>query len=268
MFRICLSKWANVMNLDPRDAVLLNIGVKALDLVIALQPPAYGGNLDAHASEVEELESLIATLRRSRRPSLKPPLPTVKEAAQLRELSGRQFAQQRQQVAKQLQGFIDALNDAPRNAPGNVHEAIQRIARRRALPIMRDADEAWRAFHAGSFKASVVMAGATLEGALQAAVERLGSPVDKAYRSVYPNRKTPGDSDNYRFEEALAVLKHMGVLTSAVSHVARGVKELRNYVHPAVQKRQRSRVTDTRALLALQAVAALLEEMAERIDTD
>jgi hypothetical protein len=35
-----------------------------------------------------------------------------------------------------------------------------------------------------------------------------------------------------------------------------------------VQKRQRGRVTDTRALLALQAVAAVVDELAERLQLD
>lgn len=254
--------------IDPRDAVLLETGAKALDQVITLQAPVYGAMLEEHSVRVHELDRIIATLRRTRRPSPKPPLPSSKEVLQLKDLSGRHFVRTREGIASQLQGYLDALNTAPRTAPEDVREAIKRVALNAADPILHDVDEAWRAFHAGSFKASVVMAGATLEGTLQAAVARLGSPVETAFASVYPKRKAPSGADSYRFEEALAVLKHMGVLTSAVSHVARGIKELRNYVHPAVEKRQRSRVTDTRALLALQAVAALVEEMAERVDTD
>lgn len=253
---------------DPREALLLDAGAKALDLTVALQPPVYGGRLEDHHARVNALDNLIATLRKSRRPSPKPPLPSEKQVQQLKDLTGRHFARTREEIAGMLQGYLDALNSAPRNAPEDVRDAIKRIAGDDAEPIMRDADEAWRAFHASSFKASVVLAGATLEGALQAAVAQLGDQVDAAFRSVYPKRKPPADADSYRFEEALAVLKHMGVLTSAVSHVAQGIKELRNYIHPAVEKRQRSRVTDTRALLALQAVAALLEELAERLTTD
>lgn len=253
---------------DPRDAVLVDVGAKALDVVITLQPPAYGGKLSEHVERVRELDRLVNTLRRARRPSPKPPLPSAKDVLQLKDLTGRHFTRTREGIAAQLQGYLDAVNTAPRAAPEHVRTGIRCIARSSAEPILRDADEAWRAFHAGSFKACVVMAGATLEGALHSAVARLGDPVGEAFSSVYPNRKTPETADSYRFEEALTVLKHMGVLTSAVSHVARGIKELRNYVHPAVEKRQRSRVNDTRALLALQAVAALIEEMAERITTD
>jgi hypothetical protein len=247
--------------------VLIESAQAALDLVVALQPPAFGQDREAHATRVRKIESLVHPLRKSRRPSPKPPLPKAREIEQLTELSGRRFACRREQIANTLQGYIDAMHTIPRTAPDDVRNAIRKITRN-AKPLLNDADEAWRAFHAGGYKAAVVMAGATLEGVLQAAVARLGEPTEAAYRKVYPRRKTPADADSYRFEEALGVLKQMGVLTSAVSHVARGIKELRNFVHPAVQKRQRGRVTDTRALLALQAVAALCEELAERLETD
>ena len=96
-----------------------------------------------------------------------------------------------------------------------MREAIRTIAPGSAA-LIQDADEAWRAFHAGSYKAAVIMAGATLEGVLQAAVARLGEPTEAAFNKVYPARKAPADADSYRFEEALGVLKQMGVLTSAV----------------------------------------------------
>ena len=254
--------------LDPRDLVLLRLGARALDLVVALQPPTFTQDRDAQAGRVREVESHVVRLRRARRPSPKPPLPSAREIAQLIDLSGRHFVRQRERIAGLLQGYLDALNEQPRHAPEDVREAIRQVAREAAGPIIEDADEAWRSFHAGSFKAAVVMAGATLEGVLQAAVERLGKPTEAAFQAVYPHRKAPPQPDSYRFEEALSVLKQLGVLTSAVSHVARGIKELRNFVHPAVQKRQRGSVTDTRALLALQAVASVVEELAERLDLD
>ncbi|MCB9894879.1 MAG: hypothetical protein H6839_10545 [Planctomycetes bacterium] len=253
---------------DPRDVLLLEVGARALDLVIALQPQAFGADRDAHIRRVHEIDAQVARLRKARRPTPKPPLPAAKDVAQLIDLSGRHFVRQREHIAGQLQAFIDALNSQPRHAPEEVRSAIRAIARSAAAPIVEDADEAWRAFHAGSYKATLVMSGATLEGALQAAVERLGKPTEAAFHAVYPRRKAPAQADSYRFEEALSVLKHMGVLTSAVTHVARGIKELRNFIHPAVQKRQRGKVSDTRALLALQAVAAVVEELAERLDLD
>lgn len=253
---------------DPRDAPLLEAAARALDLVVALQPHGYGRDRTAHAARVALLEHEVGVLRRARRPSPKPPLPAAHQIEQLQDLSGRHFARKREEIAGLLQGYIEALNARPRHAPPEVREAIACITRDHESPLLHDADEAWRAFHAGSRKAAVVMAGATLEGVLQAAVARLGKPTDSAFRAVYPQRKAPADADSYRFEEALSVLRHMGVLTSAVSHVARGIKELRNFVHPAVQKRQRGGVSDAQALLALQAVAALVEELAQRLDLD
>lgn len=252
---------------DPRDVILIQSASNALDLVVALQAPGYGLDREAHSARVNEIDTLVRQLRRARRPSPKPALPSAREVSQLQELGGRQFAARREAIANLLQGYIDSLHAIPRHAPADVREAIRRVAAD-ASPLVRDADEAWRAFHAGGYKACVVMAGATLEGLLQAAVARLGKPTEAAYLSVYPARKRPANADSYRFEEALGVLKQMGVLTSAISHVARGIKELRNFIHPAVQKRERSMVTDTRALLALQAVAAVCEELAERLQSD
>jgi hypothetical protein len=255
-------------NADPRIAVLIEAAARALDLVIALPPPGYGHNRAARARRVADIDDQMQSLRKARRPNPKPALPTVREVEQLVDLSGRHFVQQREMVANRLRAYVDALDAPPRHAPETVREAIRIIARGRGEPIIRDADEAWRAFHAGGFKAAVVMAGATLEGALQAAVARVGKPTEAAFHSVFPARKAPVDADGYGFEDALSVLKYLGVLTSALSHVARGIKELRNFIHPAVQKRQRASITDTRALLALQAVAAVVEELAERLQLD
>ncbi|MCB9935086.1 MAG: hypothetical protein H6840_05275 [Planctomycetes bacterium] len=254
--------------LDPRIAPLHEAAARALDMAVALQPPGFGRDRAGHAARVKQLEREIAGLRRARRPSPRPPLPAARDVAQLKDLSGRHFARKREQIAGLLQAYIEALNSQPRQAPAVVRDGIARITRGKDTPLLNDADEAWRSFHAGGRKAAVVMAGATLEGVLQAAVARLGKPVEAAFRAVYPQRKAPADADSYRFEEALSVLRHMGVLTSAVSHVARGIKELRNFVHPAVQKRQRGGVSDAQALLALQAVAALVEELAGRLDLD
>lgn len=253
---------------DDRDAPLLEAATRALDMVVALQPPGFGRDREAHTGRVARLEREVEVLRRARRPSPKPPLPAAHQIAQLKDLSGRHFARKREEIAGLLQAYIESLNAQPRHAPVDVREGIIRITGDPASPLVQDADEAWRAFHAGSRKASVVMAGATLEGVLQAAVARLGNPTASAFRAVFPQRKAPADADSYRFEDALAVLRHMGVLTSAVSHVARGVKELRNFVHPAVQKRQRGGVSDAQALLALQATAAIVEELAQRLELD
>jgi hypothetical protein len=253
---------------DPRTALLIEGAARALDQVVALPPPGFGHDRATRQRLMREIDDQVQVLRKARRPSPKPPLPAPREIEQLVDLSGRHFARQREAVANRLQAFIDALDAQPRKAPDAVREALRTIAREAAEPIIRDADEAWRAFHAGGFKAAVVMAGATLEGALQAAVARVGKPTEAAFRSVFPARTAPADADAYSFEDALSVLKHLGLLTSAVSHVARGIKVLRNFIHPAVQKRQRSTVTDTRALLALQAVAAVVEELAERLQLD
>jgi hypothetical protein len=256
------------MKRSHRMEKLRDTAAQALDIAISMQAPAFGKDRAAHREQVDELRRLSATLRRARTPSARPELPTEKQVLQLSDLGGRDFVRLRERVAKQLQRYLDAVDEQPREAPAAVRDAIRQIARADAQPILQDADEAWRAFHAGSYKASVVMAGATLEGALQAALARIGSPAESAFLRVFPRRKQPPDADSYRFDEALSVLREMGVITSAISHVARGVKELRNFVHPAVQKRQRGRVTDTRALLALQAVATLVEEVAERLDFD
>jgi len=253
---------------DPRTTVLLEIAGNALDAVVALQAPAFGQDRAARAASVSAIESMVQRLRKARRPSPKPPLPATRLVMQLVDLTGRRFAVQREKVAGLIRAFADALDAQPRHAPELVRTHITSIAGEEAEPIVRDADEAWRAFHAGGFKACMVMAGAALEGVLQAAVERVGKPTATAFGSVFPARSAPSRSDDYGVEDALAVLKHLGVLTSAVSHVARGIKEMRNFVHPAVHRRQRGRVTDTQALLALQALAAVVEELAERLQLD
>lgn len=242
----------------PAPAVLRH----ALDELLALPAPAWGADVAARRRLLHGLEAGLAPLRRQAAVRRAGGLPAALELAQLAELSGRAFARQREQVVLRLQQTLAGLEDEQALAPPALQAALQAVGGPRAEMLVRDAHEAFRSFHAGAFKAAAVMAGAVLEGALHAALAAREEAAATAFRRLWPQRRIPPAPDQFTVDEALAVLRELGALSSAVTHVARGVKELRNFVHPSLEFRQRARVTASHALLALQALAAIAEELA------
>ena len=234
----------------------------ALDELLALPAPAWGVDVAARRRLLQGLERTLAPPRRQAQVRRAGGLPAALELAQLAELSGRAFARQREQVVLSLQQALAGLEHEQALAPPALQAALQSLGGPRGEALVRDAHEAFRSFHAGAFKASAVMAGAVLEGAVHAALAARGEASAQAFRRLWPQRRIPPAEDQFTVDEALAVLRELGALSSAVTHVARGVKELRNFVHPSLEYRQRVRVTAAHALLALQALAAIAEELA------
>ena len=236
----------------------------ALDLTISLTPPAYGMDRAAYRTKLERIDLLVDGLRRQRKVKLAFDLPRGPDIRQISDLSGRHFVRQRESIAESLQRFVEHLESAQRAAPEELRDAIGRITTRKLErdALIRDADEAWRSFHSGANKAAVIMAGATLEGLLQAALTRLGTAAQETYMRLYQHRREAKRPDGMTVDEGLAVLREAGLLSSAVAHVARGMKELRNFVHPEVQRRAKSRVRASHALLVLQALCTIAEELA------
>jgi hypothetical protein len=66
----------------------------------------------------------------------------------------------------------------------------------------------------------------------------------------------------FTVDEGLAVLRECGALSSALTHTAKGLKEMRNFVHPDLARKQRRAMQGTHALLALQALCTLADEIA------
>ena len=58
------------------------------------------------------------------------------------------------------------------------------------------------------------------------------------------------------------MLRECGALSSALTHTAKGLKEMRNFVHPDLARKQKRAMQSTHALLALQALCTLADEIA------
>lgn len=105
------------------------------------------------------------------------------------------------------------------------------------------------------------MAGAVLEGLVQQACTRLGERAQQAFSALHKGR-TPKGALQFTVDEGLAVLRECSALSSALTHTAKGLKEMRNFVHPDLARKQRRAMQSTHALLALQALCTLADEIA------
>lgn len=232
---------------------------RALDLALTLPQPHFGMDRPATLARVEEINTLIDTRRKKR--GL--PLPRRNDVLQLAELSGRHFTRQREDVLAKIQRHCEALEQAARSAPADLVEALGAVGTTPAETeaLVRDAHEAWRSFHSGAYKAATVMAGAVLEGLVQQACARLGERAQQAFANLHKGR-APKGALQFTVDEGLAVLRECGALSSALTHTAKGLKEMRNFVHPDLARKQKRATQSTHALLALQALCTLADEIA------
>ena len=233
---------------------------RALDLALTLPAPHFGMDRKAMRLRLDEINSLIDN-RRLQRSHL--PMPRKVDVLQLGDLSGSQFARQREDVMAKLQAHCEALEQATRSAPTELCAALRGIACSddEAKALLDDAHESWRSFQSGAYKAATVMAGAVLEGLLQQACQRLGTKATDAFRKLHPARSIKS-ALHFTIDEGLAILRDSGLLSSALTHTARGLKELRNFVHPDLQRRHKRTMRSTHALLAMQALCTLADELA------
>lgn len=232
---------------------------RAVDLTLTLPAPQFGMDRAQFLARIEQIETLIAS-RRKRRGL---PLPSRTALRQLADLSGRDFQKQREDVLTKILRHCQALEQESRTAPPELQRALCAIARTEseAEALIRDAHEAWRSFHSGADKAATVMAGAVLEGLVQQACLKLGERARTAFAKLHPARAAK-DALCYTVDEGLGVLRECGALSSALTHTARGLKEMRNFVHPDLARKQRRATQSTHALLALQALCTLADEIA------
>lgn len=231
---------------------------RALDLALTLPMPHFGMDRAQSLARISEINELLDSRRRRGLP-----LPTRTMIRQLADLSGREFQRQREDVLRAIQRHCEALEQAARSAPPELVSALEQVANHEAeaKSMIHDAHEAWRSFHSGANKAATVMAGAVLEGLLQQACAKLGERALSAHAKLFAGRN-PKQALSFTVDEGLAVLKECGVLSSALVHAARGLKELRNFVHPDLARKYKRPMQSTHALLALQALCALADEIA------
>lgn len=232
---------------------------RALDLTLSLPAPHYGMDRAAVQGQIQEIAALVESRRRRKGP----PLPRKADIAQLAELTGRDFSRQRQAILNLLQAWCEQAEQQARSAPPELCAALWAVASTEtdAQALQTDANEAWRSFHCGAYKAAAVMAGAVLEGLGQQACVRLGETATAAFARLFPQRAAKPPL-RYGVDEALAVLRECGLLSSALTHAGRGLKELRNFVHPDLARHHRRGLNSTHSLLALQALCALADELA------
>jgi hypothetical protein len=236
---------------------------QAIDLCVLLSPPGYGADLARHRERVSQLADLVDSVRR-KKPAKALLVPARKRIEPLKSLAGAHFQRERAEIVALLQAACAELERGLRSAPPELLAHLRAIAVTdlEFASLERDAHEAWRALHGNAFKAAVVMAVAVLEGLLQQACQRLGAGYTEARARLFKSDGRAASPANVAIDDALAILREAGALTSAIGHVARGVKELRNFVHPDVQRRSTLKVGAPHALLALQALLTIAQDLA------
>jgi len=100
-----------------------------------------------------------------------------------------------------------------------------------------------------------------LEGLVQQACSKLGERAQQVFAELHKGR-SPKTALQFTVDEGLAVLRECGALSSALTHTAKGLKEMRNFVHPDLARKQKRAMHSPHALLALQALCTLADEIA------
>lgn len=112
-----------------------------------------------------------------------------------------------------------------------------------------------------SFKSAAIMAGASAEGILLAALKNVDDQrYADTYAATFPQRKAKSP-EHLSFEESVSLAEALGLLLSGTRHFSRGIKDLRNLVHPALEWREGSSVSPGASELAIRSALLLLHDL-------
>jgi|GEM_PF-4146324 len=113
----------------------------------------------------------------------------------------------------------------------------------------------------GAHKSAAIMAGSSAEGLLLAALKQAGDEdCNAAFARAFPQRKARAP-EHLSFEESVTLASELGLLLSGTRHFSRGVKDLRNLVHPALEWREGSSPSPAASELAIRSALLLLYDL-------
>lgn len=127
--------------------------------------------------------------------------------------------------------------------------------------LLRDISDAVRCYAHGVWKSCVVLCGGTIEGILTALLEsEPSSVVDSAYARARKGKPKKA-LKNYTLEDKLDVAAQLGILAKGSASYGHGVRNYRNYVHPAEELRIGYPLGQRDARIALELVLKILDEV-------
>ena len=128
--------------------------------------------------------------------------------------------------------------------------------------LLENISEAVICHATGAYKSAAIMAGAASEGLLMGALMSLSEArYERAFESAFPQRRhKPPAALGY--DESIAIAGELGFLMSGTRHFMRGVKDLRNFVHPELELREGAYATPAAAELAIKSALLLLHDLA------
>lgn len=122
-------------------------------------------------------------------------------------------------------------------------------------------NEAQRCIDAKAYLAAVIMCGSVLEGMCLGYGSRNIERVNRAYSERF--KKSPRQLPDWRLQEWIDVLARLGDLSPNVENFGHGLRDFRNYVHPAEQLAHGFTPDAHTARIAFQVVIAAAEDLVQ-----
>lgn len=124
-------------------------------------------------------------------------------------------------------------------------------------------NEAQRCIDAKAYLAAVIMCGSVLEGMCLGYGSRNIERVNRAYSERF--KKPPRQLPDWRLQEWIDVLARLGDLSPNVEKFGHGLRDFRNYVHPAEQLAHGFTPDAHTARIAFQVVIAAAEDLVRTV---
>jgi hypothetical protein len=120
-------------------------------------------------------------------------------------------------------------------------------------------NEAQRCIDAKAYLAAVILCGSVLEGMCLGYGSRSTERVNRGYSACF--NKPPRQLHDWRLNEWIVVLGHLGDLSPNVEKFGHGLRDFRNYVHPAEQLARHFSPDQHTARIGFQVVIAAAEDL-------
>jgi hypothetical protein len=120
-------------------------------------------------------------------------------------------------------------------------------------------DEAQRCIDAKAYLSAVILSGSVLEGICLGFGLQHRERVNRAYSALFNRSARP--MHDWRLAEWIDVLSSVGDLSPNVQKFGHGLRDFRNYVHPAEQLANRFSPDQHTARIAFQVVVAAIEDL-------
>lgn len=126
--------------------------------------------------------------------------------------------------------------------------------------LSEDWQEAQAVHGVKAWKSCVVLCGGILEGMLFDAVSKDEQRAREAFSRL--RHKSPPKLERWDLKEFVDVAEEMSILSKGTVHLGHALREFRNLIHPGRQMRQKVKVTEKEANIALDAVRICIRELA------